>query len=108
MEVERKYCSSCQKDVRIEKFEDEFKTCNRCREKGRKKHRNPEQIAEYRKKTFYCELCDFEGKLGYKAKHEKTQRHQAQLKRQHNSDIPKLPEPDDVWIDDNSKKYFFL
>ena len=96
-EAEMKTCSKCRHKKDIDMFEEGLKTCNPCREKGKEK----------RKKTFYCELCDFEGKLEYKAKHEKTQRHQAQLKRQHNSDIPKLPEPDDVWIDDNGKKYFF-
>ena len=52
MDIAKKYCSKCQRDVRIECFEGSFKTCNVCREKARRQyHNDPEKCAE-RKKQF--------------------------------------------------------
>ena len=52
MDIAKKYCSKCQRDVKIDSFEGGFKTCNVCREKGRiQYHNNPEKCAE-RKKQF--------------------------------------------------------
>ena len=48
MEVAKTYCSKCQRDVKIESFEGDFKTCNVCRKKG--KHRY------YRLREHYLEL----------------------------------------------------
>ena len=31
--VERKYCSKCQHNQTVDKFEEGYKTCNTCREK---------------------------------------------------------------------------
>ena len=120
METEKKYCSKCQHERKIEHFEEGFKTCNTCRAKSRRhyhnhkddydeykkewRHNNPEKVKEqrerhkekYQDKTFYCELCDVEGTLKCKAQHEKSQFHQAQLKRHENPDMPPLPEPDEI------------
>ena len=66
--TEMKYCFGCQRKREIEHFEEGFKSCNVCREKKK----------GIQTETYYCEPCDFEGKIGCKARHKKSQRHQPQ------------------------------
>ena len=114
MEIEKKYCFSCQTERGLEHFEEGLKSCNVCRNAKQKwTKNNPEKVKEqrerrkekYKDKTFYCELCDVEKKLLCKTKHEKTQFHQAQLRRRENPDLPPLPEPDEIKVVDGKKNY---
>ena len=61
--AEKKYCFSCQSERGVEHFEEGFKSCKVCREQ-----RNTDR------KHISAELCDFEGKIGCKAKHEKKRK----------------------------------
>ena len=105
MEVAKKYCSKCQRDVKIEKFEGDFKTCNVCRKKGlnryhrlrehylelKKDYRqnHKEEIAEKQKEYFQsikgivitCPICNYDIKKYKKIQHEKSQIHQNNLKQ---------------------------
>ena len=109
MDIAKKYCSKCQRDVRIECFEGSFKTCNVCREKARRqyhndpekcaerkkqfKENNPEKYKEQRKKwsdtqkekifheVMVCPICHYSIKKYKKAQHEKSQTHQNNLKQ---------------------------
>ena len=46
----RKYCSKCQIMQKLEKFEENYKTCNVCREKGgRYGQTHKQQIAEQKR-----------------------------------------------------------
>lgn len=48
--MQKQYSSKGQRDVKIDSFEGGFKTCNVCREKGRRQyHNNPEKCAERNK-----------------------------------------------------------
>ena len=105
MDIAKKYCSTCQRDVRIECFEGSFKTCNVCREKGlnryyrlrehylelKKDYRqnHKEEIAEKHKDYFQsikdtvitCPICNYDIKKYKKSQHEKSQTHQNNLKQ---------------------------
>ena len=96
MDITKKYCSKCQRDVKIECFEGDFKTCNVCRKKGlnryyrlrehylelKKDYRqnHKEEIAEKHKNYFQsikdivitCPICNHDIKKYKNSQHEKS------------------------------------
>ena len=124
METEKKYCSGCQRDVKLEGFEEGFKNCNTCREKKRRQyHKNPEKYAEYKKQfkenypeeykeqcrknnkiqrervkdiMITCPVCRYKIKKYKQYQHNQSQLHQENLRRQERpEDFEKEDEPDE-------------
>ena len=137
MEVEKKYCSHCQRDVKIERFEEGFKTCNRCRKNCiNHYHRNPEKYAEYKKQfrencpeqykeqrrkqgkiqrekikdvMITCPVCNYSIKKYKKSQHEQSKFHQESLRRQeHPEEYEEEDKPDErVVINDLEYDYCY-
>ena len=89
-EGEKQYCSHCKMNRKIGLFSENHKTCDLCREKmkiysqtWRDNHK--EEISEINKdygmKICVCSVCDCEGRLKHKARHEKTKKHIDNLKK---------------------------
>ena len=129
--TERKYCSKCQCNQKLERFEEGYKTCNTCREKAKRyqqKHKedirqqkreyranNPEKVRElgrnHRNKIkdemITCPVCKYEVKKYKKAQHEKSQTHQYYLRKLEDPDFEKdLSKPDLIKMVDGKEHYY--
>ena len=72
MEVmEKKYCSDCRRDRNVDCFTGNYKTCDRCREKGIRKS----------KVNFHCDVCNCDIRKMGKARHELTYRQEENLRK---------------------------
>ena len=69
--MERKYCSGCQRDRTVDCFIDNYKNCERCREKVKRKS----------KVNFHCDVCNCDIRKMGKARHELTYRHEENLRK---------------------------
>ena len=117
----RKYCSKCQIMQKLEKFEENYKTCNVCREKGKRygqthkqqiaeqkrdyRAHNPEKVKEWRQNHFNkikdavvtCPVCNYEIKKYKQAQHEKSQTHLYFMQKLTDPDFEKdVPKPDKI------------
>ena len=101
--MDKKYCSGCQSNRRVELFTEPYKNCDKCREKGRNKwhrqtverrdevnerrreNRKSEEVKArekaYKQKTYHCDVCNCEVRTCNKARHEKTDKHIEILKK---------------------------
>ena len=82
--VERKYCSKCQRNQTVDKFQEGYKSCNTCLAKMKRHYeRNSETILgekkeymkEYRQREEKCQICECWIKTCRRSKHEKTRKH---------------------------------
>ena len=106
---ERKYCSKCQFNQKIEKFDEGYKTCHFCRAKDKRQRENksdvareheratkaeyrannPEKVKEWRQnrmnrikdEIFTCPICNYDIKKYKLKQHEQSQTHQNNLKQ---------------------------
>ena len=117
----RRYCSKCQIMQKIEKFEENYKTCNVCREKAKRygqthkqqiaeqkreyRAQNPEKVKEWRRnhlnkikdEVVMCPVCNYEIKKYKQAQHQKSQTHQYYLQKLNYPDFEKdVPKPDKI------------
>ena len=115
---------------KLEKFEENYKTCNVCREKGKRygqthkqqiaeqkreyRAQNPEKVKEWRQKRFNkikdevvtCPVCNYEIKKYKQAQHEKSQTHQYYLQKLNDPDFEKdVPKPDIIRVVDGKEHY---
>ena len=70
--MEKKYCSGCQRDRTVDCFTGNYQNCERCREKGKRKS----------KANFHCDVCNCDIRNMGKARHELTDRHEENLKKE--------------------------
>ena len=115
---------------KIEKFEENYKTCNVRREKAQRRQQrhkerlneqkeeyhanNPEKVKERRHNRFNrikdevvtCPVCNYETKKYKQAQREKSQTHQYCLQKLNNPDFVKnVPKPDIIRLIDGKEHY---
>ena len=114
---ERKYCSKCQFNQKIEKFGEGDKTCNTCRAKNKRyqeiksetareheratkaeyRANSPEKVKEWRQnrmnrikdEIFTCPVCNYDIKKYKLKQHEQTQTHQNNMKQKEDTTTEK-------------------
>ena len=82
--VDRKYCSCCQRNKTIDKFDEGYKSCNTCLAKMKRKYERKkdtilenkkEYMKEYNQREELCEICNYYIRTCSKAKHVRTNKH---------------------------------
>ena len=115
---------------KLEKFGENYRTCNVCREKGKRygqthkqqiaeqkreyRAQNPEKVKEWQQNRFnrikdevvVFPVCNYEIKKYKQAQHEKSQTHQYYLQKLNNPDFEKdVPKPDKIRVIDGKEHY---
>ena len=131
---ERKYCSKCQFNQKIEKFDEGYKTCNTCRAKAKRqrentsetarekeratkaeyKANNPEKVKQWtqnrmnriKDEIITCPICKYDIKKYKLKQHEQSQTHQYFMSKADDPEFEKnVPEPDKIILEDGRPFY---